>query len=171
LERAARADDAETKLDKLDALIAASSASPDGAAIFAEMLSLPNDGRYPVRDLSPSQRRQMTMEALIAQIEAVSRQTPVLMIFGDAHWAYPSGLEVLGRLVDKIDPATRCLVCHLSTGIRRALGRTSARDGPHDQPARFARDDRADRPRRRSTRRCQPKSGRISSSGPMGPVR
>jgi predicted ATPase len=99
----AREDDAETKLDKLDALIAASSAPPGEAAIFAEMLSLPNDGRYPVRDLSPQQRRQKTMEALIAQIEAVSRQTPVLMIFEDAHWADPSSLEVLGRLVDKID--------------------------------------------------------------------
>jgi predicted ATPase len=107
LERAAglaRGDDAQTKLDKLDAIIAASSSSPDEAAIFAEMLSLPNDGRYPVRDLSPQQRRQRTMEAVIARIEAISRQTPVLMIFEDAHWADPSSLEVLGRLVDRIAP-------------------------------------------------------------------
>jgi hypothetical protein len=50
----AREDDAGTKLDKVDALIASSSAPPDEAAIFAGMLSLPNDGRYPARDLSPS---------------------------------------------------------------------------------------------------------------------
>src|SRR6202453_349626 len=68
------------------------------------MVSLPNDGRYPVRDLSPQQRRQRTMEAVIARIEAISRQTPVLMIFEDAHWADPSSLEVLGRLVDRIAP-------------------------------------------------------------------
>ena len=35
------------KLDKLDALLAQSSASIQDAALIAEMLSLQNDGRYP----------------------------------------------------------------------------------------------------------------------------
>jgi predicted ATPase len=43
------------------------------------------------------------MEALIGQIEAIARKTPVLMIFEDAHWADPSSLETFGRIVDKID--------------------------------------------------------------------
>ena len=34
------------------------------AALFAEMLSLPNDGRYPALELAPQQRRQKTLEAL-----------------------------------------------------------------------------------------------------------
>ena len=34
------------------------------AALFAEMLSLPNDGRYPALELTPQQRRQRTLEAL-----------------------------------------------------------------------------------------------------------
>ena len=67
------------------------------------MLSLPNDGRYPELDLAPQQRRQRTLAALIAQLEALARDKPVLMIFEDAHWADPSTLEVFGRLVDKID--------------------------------------------------------------------
>jgi predicted ATPase len=33
----------------------------------------------------------------------ISRQSPVLMIFEDAHWADPSSVELFGRLVDKID--------------------------------------------------------------------
>ena len=44
------------------------------AALFADMLSLPNDGRYPALDLEPQQRRQRTLEALTAQLEALSRQ-------------------------------------------------------------------------------------------------
>jgi predicted ATPase len=56
------------------------------------MLSLPNDGRYPALDLAPEQRRQRTMEALIAQTEALTRQTPVMMIFEDAHWTDPTSL-------------------------------------------------------------------------------
>jgi hypothetical protein len=34
------------------------------ARLFAEMLSLPNDGRYPTLNLTPQQRRQRTLEAL-----------------------------------------------------------------------------------------------------------
>ena len=106
MERAAnlaRGEDAKTKLDKLDALLARGGTSREDAALFAEMLSLPNDGRYPASELTPPQRRQKTMEALIGQIEAISRETPVLMIFEDAHWADPSSLEVFGRLADRID--------------------------------------------------------------------
>src|SRR6201986_818304 len=67
------------------------------------MLSLPNNGRYPTLDLAPEQRRQRTLQALVSQMEVLARQTPVLMIFEDAHWADPSSLEVLGRLVDRMD--------------------------------------------------------------------
>jgi class 3 adenylate cyclase len=106
MERAAghaREDDARTKLDKLDALLTQSTTWREDAALFADMLSLPNDGRYPVLKLAPQQVRQKTLEGLIAQIEAISRQSPVLMIFEDAHWADPSSLEVFGRLIDRIN--------------------------------------------------------------------
>ena len=96
-------DDAKTKLDKLDDLLATSSTSGDEAAILAEMLSLPNDGRYPTPELTPPQRRQKTLEALTRQIEAMSRQSLVLVIFEDAHWADPSSLEAFSQLLDKID--------------------------------------------------------------------
>jgi predicted ATPase len=66
------------------------------------MLSLPNDGRYPALELAPQQRRQRTLEALTAQIEALTRQSSVLMIFEDAHWIDPTSLEALGRAVDRI---------------------------------------------------------------------
>ena len=44
-------DTPQAKLDKLDALLAQSSTSRQDAALFAEMLSLPNDGRYPCSNL------------------------------------------------------------------------------------------------------------------------
>ena len=72
------------------------------AALLAEMLSLPNDGRYPTLELAPQQRRQKTLEALTTQFEALSRSNPVLMIFEDVHWLDPTSLEVLGRTVDRI---------------------------------------------------------------------
>ena len=72
------------------------------AALLAEMLSLPNDGRYPTLELAPEQKRQKTLEALTAQLEALSQSKPVLMIFEDVHWTDPTSLETLGRTVDRL---------------------------------------------------------------------
>ena len=44
-------DNAQAKLDKLDALLAQSFTPPQDAALLADMLSLPNDGRYPTLEL------------------------------------------------------------------------------------------------------------------------
>ncbi|MGO9846314.1 MAG: AAA family ATPase, partial [Methylocella sp.] len=95
-------DTAQAKLDKLDAMLARSFTPRRDAALFAEMLSLPNDGRYPALELAPQQRRQRTLEALGSEIEVLTRQNPVLMIFEDAHWIDPTSLEALGRTVDQI---------------------------------------------------------------------
>ena len=95
-------DTAQAKLDKLDALLAQSFTPRQDAALFADMLSLPNDERYPTLDLAPQQRRQRTIEALTAQVETLSRSNPVLMIFEDVHWIDPTSLEALGRTVDRL---------------------------------------------------------------------
>jgi class 3 adenylate cyclase/predicted ATPase len=95
-------DKPQLKLDKLDAVLAQTSTSPEDAALLAEMLSLPNDGRYPALDLSPEPRRRRTLEALNAQIEALARSKPVLMILEDAHWVDPTSLEAFSRAVDRI---------------------------------------------------------------------
>jgi hypothetical protein len=90
------------RLDKLDALLAQTSTSIEDAALIAEMLSLPNDGRYPALDLDPQQRRQKTLEALVWQLEALTRSKPVLTIFEDAHWTDPTSLELFSRTVDRL---------------------------------------------------------------------
>ena len=95
-------DTVQTKLNKLDAVLAQSLTSPEDAALFAEALSLPNDGRYPKLELTPQQRRQKTLEGFTAQLEALARSKPVLMIFEDIHWIDPTSLEALGRTVDRI---------------------------------------------------------------------
>ena len=95
-------DPPQVKLDKLDALLAQSSASPHDAALLSDMLSLPNDGRYPALELTPPERRQKTLEALVSQVATLPRQNPVLMIFEDAHWADPTSLELFGRIIEKI---------------------------------------------------------------------
>jgi predicted ATPase len=96
---------------------------PQDRALLADLLSLPNDGRYPPLDLTPQQRRQRTFEVLTTQIVGLAEQHPLLMIFEDVHWIDPSSLEALGRSVDRIKEFSVLLVityrpdfsgCHMS---------------------------------------------------------
>jgi class 3 adenylate cyclase/tetratricopeptide (TPR) repeat protein len=95
-------DTQQAKLDKLDAVLARSFIPRLDAALFAEMLSLPNDGRYSKVELTPLQRRQRTLQALTAQLEKLASQHPTLMIFEDVHWIDPTSLEALNRTIDGI---------------------------------------------------------------------
>jgi tetratricopeptide (TPR) repeat protein len=56
----------------------------------------------PVAQLAPQQRREKTLEALTAQLEALAKAKPVLMIFEDVHWIDPTSVEVLGRTVHRL---------------------------------------------------------------------
>jgi class 3 adenylate cyclase len=95
-------DTAQQKLDKLDGVLAQSSTPRQDAALIVDMLSLPNDGRYPALQLSPEQRREGTLQALTAQLVELASKHPVLMIFEDLHWIDPTSLEALNRTVDRI---------------------------------------------------------------------
>jgi DNA-binding winged helix-turn-helix (wHTH) protein/predicted ATPase len=95
-------DTTQTKLDKLDTLFADTLTSAYHAGLFAEMLSLPNDGRYPTLEMAAPQRREETFRALISQLEALGRRNPVLMILEDAHWTDPTSLEAFSRTIDQI---------------------------------------------------------------------
>ncbi|VIO76021.1 Adenylate cyclase 1 [Bradyrhizobium ivorense] len=95
-------DTAAARLEKLDRLLARTRTSQQDAALIAEMLSLRNDGRFPVLELGPEQRRQKTLEALGTQLQTLARSNPLLMIVEDAHWADPTSLEAFGRTVDLV---------------------------------------------------------------------
>ena len=95
-------DASQVKLDKLDSLLAQNFTRREDIALLAEMLSLPNDGRYPIFEIDPQQRRQKTLEAFTRQIETLSRSNPILMIFEDAHWIDPTSFELLGRTVERL---------------------------------------------------------------------
>jgi predicted ATPase len=103
-------DTAQAKLDKLDGLLVQSVTPREDAGLFAEMLSLQNDGRYPTLQLIPQQRRQRTLEALTLQLEALSRSNPVLMIFEDVHWIDPTSLEALSRTVERLQTLAALLI-------------------------------------------------------------
>jgi predicted ATPase len=104
LERAAgfaRDDTADTKLDKLAALLG-DGAEPGDLSLIAEMLSLSGGERFPPLDLSPQRKKERTLAAMLRQLQGLARRQPILMIFEDLHWIDPTSREVLDLTVEKI---------------------------------------------------------------------
>jgi predicted ATPase len=62
----AHGDTAQAKLDKLDALLAQTSTTSKDASLFADMLSLPNDGRYPAFDTLRPDPHRATSSVLVS---------------------------------------------------------------------------------------------------------
>ena len=103
LERAAgfaREDTVETRLDKLQALVAPASPSIEDLALLAELLSLPAELRYPQLTLSPQAKKEKTFVALLRQLEWLAALQPVLFICEDVHWIDPSSRELLDRTLE-----------------------------------------------------------------------
>lgn len=105
LERAAgirREDPPQEQLDKLEAMLALATANVlESAPVLAELLAIPTGERYPSLELGPHQKKERTFQALLEQIRGLATKQPVLAIYEDVHWADPTMLELLDRIVDE----------------------------------------------------------------------
>ena len=104
-ERAAhidREDSAQTRLDKLETLLAQAGGVQDAVPLMAALLSIPTYARYPPLDLSPQGQKQRTLEILVEQLACLARTQPVLAVYEDVHWIDPSTLELLELIVEKV---------------------------------------------------------------------
>jgi class 3 adenylate cyclase len=98
----ARDDPPTAKLKKLEALLARAAPPGDDLAFLADLLSLPASEHHALPNLNPQRKKQRTLEALIKQLEGLSRQQPVVVIFEDAHWIDPTSRELLDLTVEQI---------------------------------------------------------------------
>ena len=100
-----RHDSPDTKLDKLEAVLAGpSNVVAEAAPLLAALLSISYTQRYPQLETIMSElvRKQRTMHVLEEQLIFLSERGPVLMIFEDAHWADATSLELMGRILNRI---------------------------------------------------------------------
>jgi class 3 adenylate cyclase/tetratricopeptide (TPR) repeat protein len=106
LERAARferTDAPAKKFAKLQALLVQSGAEADQVVPpLANLLSLPANDRDHVSELSPQKRKEITLAALLRQLNALAGRQPVFVIFEDVHWADPTSLELLTLTLERI---------------------------------------------------------------------
>ena len=90
------------RLAKLQALLAATAPPVEDVARIAELHALPSVDLTPPLDVTPQRKKDKTFEALLRQVEGLSRQQPVLMIFDDLHWIDPSSRELLDRVIERV---------------------------------------------------------------------
>jgi DNA-binding SARP family transcriptional activator/tetratricopeptide (TPR) repeat protein len=96
-------DTPDQKLGKLESMLAEmGSRSQDAVVYLAALLSIPVNDRYGPVKLNPAQLRRKILATLLAHVENLALQNPVIMLFEDAHWADASTLEFLSLLVERI---------------------------------------------------------------------
>jgi len=98
-----RDDSAEVKLDKLQSLLAQSSGNLSAdMPLFAALLSIPGGDRYPLPEMTPQRRQELTLAVLLDQTKRLAAHQPILMLFEDLHWIDPTSLELLSLAIEQI---------------------------------------------------------------------
>jgi predicted ATPase len=75
----------------------------EAIGLIAALLSISTAERYPLPSLSPQRRRERTLEAVVAQFNAVAGKRPVLAVFEDVHWMDPSSRDLLDLIVEQAE--------------------------------------------------------------------
>jgi class 3 adenylate cyclase/tetratricopeptide (TPR) repeat protein len=94
--------------ERIDRAVASSKQTPAAAGLFAFLLSIPSDSD-PTSEISSHSRREQTKLALVDWLVARAQEKPLLLAIENLHWADPSTIEFLGRLVQEI-PSTRAML-------------------------------------------------------------
>ncbi len=105
MERAAgfaHTDEPAARFAKLQPLLAATVPPIEDVALIADLHALPWGDLAPPLNLTPQRKKDKTFEALLRQIEGLSRQQPILMVFDDLHWIDPSSRELLDRVTERV---------------------------------------------------------------------
>jgi class 3 adenylate cyclase/predicted ATPase len=97
-----RGDPAVDRLAKLETVLAPTEPPAEDITLLAALLSIPTEGRYPVLELSPQQRRKRTFMALLRRLTGLAREQPVLLLFEDAHWSDPTSIELLDAVIEQV---------------------------------------------------------------------
>lgn len=93
-------DAAETKLDKLEQLMARSQSPQETVHLLAMLLSIPTSGRHAPLNLSPEEQKQRTLRALLDELVNLAGRLPVFLVLEDAHWIDPTTRELMDLLIE-----------------------------------------------------------------------
>jgi class 3 adenylate cyclase/predicted ATPase len=97
----------KVRLEKLGAMLTlAGQATLADIGLYAALLSIPPEGLYAPPDLAPQRQKELTIDALVRQLLALSQTRPVLFVLEDVHWIDPTTLELVNRTIRSIKTAS-----------------------------------------------------------------
>ena len=107
-------DTPELKLEKLNGWM--TSFSPDvedASALMTDLLSIAQPKEQPALNLTPLRQKERTLEMLIQVFLKQADKQSVLFAIEDLHWADPSTLELLDRLIEPVSKSSvLCLLTY-----------------------------------------------------------
>jgi class 3 adenylate cyclase/tetratricopeptide (TPR) repeat protein len=132
-----REDEPAAKLEKLAELLSRlGDEPPETADVFADLLGLLANASLPS---DPRQKRELTLAALLRQLNGLARQQPVLLVFEDAQWADQTSLELLERVAEGVPNLPVLIVITFRpefeppwTGLAQVTSLTLSRLGQRD---------------------------------------
>src|SRR5262249_29187674 len=96
-------DPPEHKLDKLERLLSQGISEVTSVApLFAALLSIPFDTRYPPLAMSAQRQRDLTIAALLDQVSGLAARQPVVMALEDSQWLDPTSTELFERAIGRV---------------------------------------------------------------------
>ncbi len=100
------------KLDRIEALLTAAGLPVDEESVplWASLLSVPLDGRYPESRMPAPQRKAASLQAVVEWLVRLAAREPLVLTVHDLHWVDPSTLELLDLLVGLERPAKLLVV-------------------------------------------------------------
>jgi predicted ATPase/class 3 adenylate cyclase len=73
--------------------------APHTVPFLAPLFGIPTVGQYALPDISPTRRRNRSLEVITSVIGTLSSGGPTLLIFEDLHWADASTMELMDYVV------------------------------------------------------------------------
>jgi predicted ATPase/class 3 adenylate cyclase len=106
-----RNDDVHTKFAKLARLLEQFAFGlAETLPLFASLLSLPANDRYPASPMSAHRQKQKTFEAIVELLMRAAEKGPVRLVVEDLHWADSSTLDLIDLLIERLPGARLLLV-------------------------------------------------------------
>ena len=89
-------------LERLRALLRGSDAATEAAvALLAELMALPAAARAGTPQPDAQRRRALLLEALLANLQRLAQERPLLLLLEDAHWIDPTSQQLLDLIVER----------------------------------------------------------------------
>ena len=81
--------------------------------LIAALLGVPLGERYQLPELTPQRQKQLTLEALVEQLDGLAAEAPVLLAYEDVHWSDPTTQELLALTIERVQrqPVLLLITC------------------------------------------------------------